>query len=58
MEFRNTYEDPRRAAAYDELEHGGTYELVFATCHGSSRNTSRAGAPWISDVGRGARPGS
>jgi SAM-dependent methyltransferase len=29
MEFRNTYEDPRRAAAYNELELGGTYHLVF-----------------------------
>jgi SAM-dependent methyltransferase len=29
MEFRNTYEDPRRAAAYNELELGGTYYLVF-----------------------------
>jgi SAM-dependent methyltransferase len=29
MEFRNTYEDPRRAAAYDELELGNTYDLVF-----------------------------
>ena len=29
MEFSNTYEDPRRAAAYDELEFGGTYHLAF-----------------------------
>lgn len=29
MEFRNTYEDPRRAAAYNELELGGTYHLAF-----------------------------
>ena len=29
MEFRNTYEEARRAAAYDELELGGTYHLVF-----------------------------
>jgi len=29
MQFRNTYEDPRRAAAYDELELGGTYHLAF-----------------------------
>jgi SAM-dependent methyltransferase len=29
MTFRNTYEDPRRAAAYDELNLGGTYDLVF-----------------------------
>ena len=29
MQFRNTYEDPRRAAAYDELGLGGTYDLVF-----------------------------
>ena len=28
-EFRNTYEEARRAAAYDELELGGTYHLVF-----------------------------
>lgn len=27
--FRNTYEDRRRAAAYDELELGGTYHLAF-----------------------------
>jgi SAM-dependent methyltransferase len=29
MEFHNTYEDRRRAAAYDELGLGGTYDLVF-----------------------------
>jgi ubiquinone/menaquinone biosynthesis C-methylase UbiE len=29
MDFHNTYEDPTRAAAYDELEFGGTYHLVF-----------------------------
>ena len=29
MEFHNTYEDTRRAVAYDELEFGGTYHLVF-----------------------------
>ena len=29
MEFRNTYEEARRAAEYDELELGGTYHLVF-----------------------------
>lgn len=29
MEFHNTYEDTCRAAAYDELEFGGTYHLVF-----------------------------
>ncbi len=29
MDFRNTYEDARRAAAYDELALGGTYHLVF-----------------------------
>lgn len=29
MEFHNTYEDTTRAAAYDELEFGGTYHLVF-----------------------------
>lgn len=29
MELCNTYEDPRRAAAYNELELGGTYDLVF-----------------------------
>jgi ubiquinone/menaquinone biosynthesis C-methylase UbiE len=29
MDFRNTYEDPRRASAYDELALGGTYDLVF-----------------------------
>ncbi len=29
MEFHNTYEDKRRAAAYNELEFGGTYDLVF-----------------------------
>jgi ubiquinone/menaquinone biosynthesis C-methylase UbiE len=28
MEFQNTYEDGRRASAYDELEWGGTYLLV------------------------------
>ena len=29
MEFRNTYEDRRRASAYDELDLSGTYGLVF-----------------------------
>jgi len=29
MTFHNTYEDQRRAAAYDELEFGGTYHLAF-----------------------------
>lgn len=29
MEFQNTYEDACRAAAYDELEYGGTYHLAF-----------------------------
>jgi len=29
MEFRNTYEEPRRASAYDELGLGGTYDLAF-----------------------------
>ncbi|HSH00036.1 MAG TPA: class I SAM-dependent methyltransferase, partial [candidate division Zixibacteria bacterium] len=29
MEFSNTYEDNNRAAAYDQLEWGGTYLLVF-----------------------------
>lgn len=29
MDFRNDYEDPRRAAAYDELGLGGTYDLAF-----------------------------
>ena len=29
MEFVNTYQDTRRAAAYDELTFGGTYHLVF-----------------------------
>jgi SAM-dependent methyltransferase len=34
MAFRNTYEDPRRASAYDELELGGTYDLVFRNLPG------------------------
>lgn len=34
MEFRNTYEDPRRASAYDELDLGGTYGLVFRALPG------------------------
>jgi len=29
MMFLNTYEDTTRAAAYDELGHGGTYHLIF-----------------------------
>jgi len=29
MEFHNTYEDTTRASAYDELELGGTYHLIF-----------------------------
>lgn len=29
MEFHNTYQDRLRAAAYDELEFGGTYSLAF-----------------------------
>lgn len=28
MEFHNTYEDPERAAAFDQLEFGGTYHLA------------------------------
>ena len=34
MELCNTYEDPRRAAAYNELELGGTYDLVFRSLPG------------------------
>jgi SAM-dependent methyltransferase len=34
MGFRNTYEDRRRAAAYNELELGGTYALVFRNLPG------------------------
>ncbi len=34
MEFRNTYEESRRAAAYDELGLGGTYDLVFRNLPG------------------------
>ena len=29
MEFHNTYEDSRRASAYDQLDLGGTYHLAF-----------------------------
>lgn len=29
MQFRNDYQDTRRAAAYDQLEFGGTYHLAF-----------------------------
>lgn len=29
MTLPNAYEDPRRAAAYDQLEYGGTYHLAF-----------------------------
>ena len=29
MEFHNTYQDPHRAAAYDQLQLGGTYHLAF-----------------------------
>ena len=29
MEFQNTYGDRLRAAAYDELEFGGTYYIAF-----------------------------
>lgn len=34
MDFYNTYEDGRRADAYDELGWGGTYLLVFDTLPG------------------------
>lgn len=34
MELKNTYQDSRRAAAYDELELGGTYDLVFRNLPG------------------------
>ena len=34
MEFCNTYEDPCRATAYNELELGGTYDLVFRNLPG------------------------
>jgi SAM-dependent methyltransferase len=29
MDFENTYQDEQRAAAYDELDLGGTYQLAF-----------------------------
>jgi SAM-dependent methyltransferase len=34
MDFLNSYEDNRRARAYDELGYGGTYLLVFNTLPG------------------------
>ena len=34
MVLRNTYEDPRRADAYNELELGGTCDLVFRNLPG------------------------
>lgn len=34
MEFHNTYEDPHRASAYDQLELGNTYDLVFRNLPG------------------------
>ena len=34
MVLHNTYEDRQRAAAYDELDLGGTYELVFRNLPG------------------------
>lgn len=34
MTFRNTYEEPQRAAAYDELALSNTYALAFATLRG------------------------
>jgi SAM-dependent methyltransferase len=37
MNFHNTYEDTRRASAYDELELGGTYDLVFRNLPGLLR---------------------
>jgi SAM-dependent methyltransferase len=37
MDFHNTYEDTRRASAYDELELGGTYDLVFRNLPGLLR---------------------
>ena len=37
MGFQNTYEDPRRAAAYDELGLRGTYDLVFRNLPGLLR---------------------
>lgn len=34
MTLRNSYEDSRRAAAYNELQLGGTYDLVFRNLPG------------------------
>jgi hypothetical protein len=63
MEFRNTYEDPRRAAAYSELEFGGTYHLVPTTwpsaiCHTYCATTSPGAGLSTSDAAPGARRGS
>jgi SAM-dependent methyltransferase len=57
MEFRNTYEEARRAAAYDELELGGTYHLAFRDLPGllSKYVTGKLGVDFGCGTGRSTR---
>jgi ubiquinone/menaquinone biosynthesis C-methylase UbiE len=57
MEFRNTYEEPRRAAAYDELEQGGTYHLAFRDLPGllSEHVTGKRAVDFGCGAGRSTR---
>lgn len=57
MEFRNTYEEARRAAAYDELELGGTYHLAFRDLPGllSEHVTGKKAVDFGCGAGRSTR---
>lgn len=57
MEFHNTYQDTTRAAAYDELELGGTYDLVFRNLPGllAGHVTGRRAVDFGCGTGRTAR---
>jgi SAM-dependent methyltransferase len=56
-EIRNTYEDPQRAAAYNELELGGTYDLVFRNLPGLLRQyvSGKRALDFGSGTGRSTR---
>ena len=57
MGFENSYEDARRAAAYDKLEFGGTYHLAFRDLPGliSANVDGRRALDFGCGTGRTAR---
>lgn len=57
MGFENSYEDARRAAAYDKLEFGGTYHLAFRDLPGliSAHAGGRRALDFGCGTGRTAR---